>query len=70
MFTFLLSVARLPHPILEYGVDLADIYLFDVSHRHNYYAGYSRGAGRRLKSSRVDARSSGRALTIVETNRL
>ena len=45
MFTFLLSVARLPHPILEYGVDLAYMYLFDVSHRHNYYAGYSRGLG-------------------------
>ena len=55
MFTFQLSVARLLHPILEDGVDLADMYLFDVSHRHNYYAGYSRGAGHRLKSSRVDA---------------
>ena len=43
MFTFQLSVARLLHPILEDGVDLADMYLFDVSHRHNYYAGLQPG---------------------------
>ena len=40
MFTFQLSVARLLHPILEDGVDIADMNLFGVSRRHNFHAGY------------------------------
>ena len=40
MFTFQLSVARLPRPILEDGADIAYMNLFGVSRRHSFHAGY------------------------------